>query len=162
VGVGLSPVVVFFIPAVIFAMANLVSFAPVEGNRNVLVAARRKLAVVGCASGFVAAYMYFLAGTRGLVVDFVMLAAALACGIALLVCALVVWPGDMRPAALVTMIAVAVGLVTLRDYFIWQTAVLAGSAYLSHRIAQTADAASWAAGLTPIPPTAKSATTSSR
>src|SRR2546430_15582082 len=51
-GVGLSPVVVFFIPAVIFAMANLSSFAP-DGNRKLLVAARRRLTVVGCATGFV-------------------------------------------------------------------------------------------------------------
>ena len=134
-GVGLSPVVVFFIPAVIFAMANLSSFAP-DGNRKLLMAARRKLAVVGCATGLVAAYMYFLTGTRGLVVDFVMLGAAVVCGIALLACALVVWPGESDSAALVTVVAVAIGLITLRDYFVWQAALLSGSAYFSYRLAR--------------------------
>ncbi|HYV22990.1 MAG TPA: hypothetical protein VEN31_10090 [Candidatus Bathyarchaeia archaeon] len=153
-GVGLSPVVVFFIPAVIFAMANLVSFAP-DGNRKLLMAARRKLAVVGCATGFVAAYMYFITGTRGLVVDFVMLGAAVACGIALLVCALVVWPGERESAALVTVVAVAIGLITLRDYFIWQAAVLGGSAYMSHRLARSA-VASTASADVPMPPTTNS------
>lgn len=155
-GVGLSPVVVFFLPAAIFAMSNLFSFAPVEGKRNLLAAACRKLAVVGCATGLVAAYMYFIAGTRGLVIDFVMLGAAVACGIALLVCALVVWPGGSESSALVTVVAVAIGLITLRDYFIWQAAVLSGSAYLSHRLAQTASSASVNGGITPLPPRADS------
>ena len=150
-GVGLSPVVVFFIPAVIFAMANLVSFAP-DGNRKLLMAARRKLAVVGCATGLVAAYFYFMAGTRGLVVDFVMLGAAVACGIALLVCALVVWPGDSKSAAVVTVVTVAIGLITLRDFFIWQAAVLGGSAYMSHRLARNAVASTASADVPPMPP----------
>jgi len=135
-GMGLSPIVVFFIPAMIFAMTNLFSFAP-AGNRKLLVAARRKLAVVGCATGFVATYMYFVTGTRGLVVDFVMLGAAVACGIALLVCALVVWPGENGSAAFATVVAVAIGLITLRDYFVWQAALLSGSAYLSYRLARS-------------------------
>jgi hypothetical protein len=160
-GVGLSPVVVFFIPAVIFAMANIFSFAP-DGNRNLLVAARRKLAAVGCATGFVAAYMYFIAGTRGLVVDFPMLGAAVACGIALLVCALVVWPGESESAALVTVVAVAIGLTTLRDYFIWQAALLSGSAYLSHRLARSAVAPPVNADVPPMPPPTNSPLPNSR
>jgi hypothetical protein len=160
-GMGLSPVVVFFVPAVIFAMSNLFSFAPVEAKRTMLAATRRKLAVIGCATGFVAAYMYFMAGTRGLVMDFVMLGAAVVCAIALLVCALVVWPGKNESSALVTVVAVAIGLITLRDYFIWQAAVLGGSAYLSHRLTQTTRSASVNDGITPLPPRADSPTASS-
>jgi hypothetical protein len=153
-GVGLSPVLVFFIPPVIFAMANLFSFAPVEGDRKLLIAARRKLAVVGCATGLAAAYIYFEASRRGLVTDFVMLAAALACGIALFVCAVVVWPGENDSATLVTVVAAAIGLIALRDYFIWQAALLGGSAYLSHLIAHPAGAPSANAEITPLSPTA--------
>jgi hypothetical protein len=154
-GVGLSPVVVFFLPAVIFAMANLFSFSPVEGNKKLLVAARRKLAVVGCATGFAAAYLYFEAGMRGLVVDFAMLAAALVSGIALFACADVVLRRKTESAGLVTLVAAGIGLVALRDYFIWQTALLGGSAYLSH-LAHTAGALSASADVTPVPPTASS------
>jgi hypothetical protein len=154
-GVGLSPVVVFFIPAVIFALANLTSFSPVEGNKELLVAARRKLGLVGCLTGFAAAYLYFTAGMRGLVVDFVMLAAALACGLALFVCGVVVSRGQTKSAALITLAAAGVGFITLRDYFIWQAALLGGSAYLSH-LAHTASVASGNADVTPMAPTANS------
>lgn len=137
-GVGLSPIVVFFIPAVIFAMTNLTSFAPVHGSRKLLVDARRKLVVVGAVTGLLAAYLYFEAGMRGLVVDFWMLAAASVCALAVGVCAAVVFHRETEPAVLVTLVAAGIGLIALRDYFIWQTALLAGSAYLSHLITQPA------------------------
>jgi len=153
-GVGLSPVVVFFIPAVLFGMANLSSFSPVEGETKLLVAARRKLTLVGCLTGFAAAYLYFTAGLRGLVIDFVMLAAALACATAVFACGAVVSRRETESAARVTLIAAAVGLVALRDYFIWQAALLGGSAYLSHLIAHPAGAPSANADVTPLSPTA--------
>jgi len=137
-GVGLSPVVVFFVPAVIFAITNLTSFAPVEGSRKLLVEARRKLVVVGCVTGLFAAYIYFEAGMRGLVVDFWMLAAASACALAGGVCGAVVFQRETESAPLVTLLAAGIGLIALRDYFIWQAALLAGSAYLSHLITHPA------------------------
>lgn len=154
-GVGLSPVVVFFIPAVFIAMENLSSFSPVEGDRRLLAAARRKLALVGCLTGFAAAYLYFTAGLRGLVIDFVMLAAALACAAALFACGVVASRRETESAARITLIAAAVGLVALRDYFIWQAALLGGSAYLSH-LAHTAGALSANADVTLIAPKANS------
>lgn len=138
-GIGLSLVSVFFVPAMIFASVHLLSSAPVAGSRNLLITARRKLAVVGCATGLVACYIYFMTGTRGLVVDFGMLAAAMACATALLVGLFVVWTAGTR-AATITVIAAGIGVLTLRDYFIWQAALLSGSAYLSYRLANVSDA----------------------
>lgn len=138
-GIGLSLVVVFFVPAMIFASVNLLSSAPGDRSRTLLLAARRKLAVVACVTGLVACYIYFITGTRGLVVDFGMLGAALACAIALFVGLFVVWTAGIRAAA-VTLIAAGIGVLTLRDYFIWQAALLSGSAYLSYRLAHMSDA----------------------
>jgi hypothetical protein len=150
VGPGLSPVVVFFIPAAVFALTNLLS--PVRGPRKLLVNARGRLAAIGCGTAVAAAYIYFTAGTRGLVMDFVMIGAALACGVAVLVCAVLVWR-ETESAALVTLVAVGIGLITLRDYFIWQTAVLGGSAYLSHRIALSSPTPPVNADVTRVAPT---------
>ena len=66
-----------------------------------------------------------------------MLAAALASAAALFACGFVATRMGTESAARITLIAAAVGVVALRDYFIWQAALLGGSAYLSHLAANS-------------------------
>lgn len=149
-GPGISLVCVFFVPAAAYALAR--GNASPTGRRELLLAARKRLTLAGCATGLLAAHTYFEAGRRGLAADPLMIVASICCAGTLIAALWMAFADETERATLVTGAAAIVGLVGLRDYFIAQAALLGGVTYLSHRLTHIARVAG--AGPAPVARTA--------
>src|SRR4051794_36854396 len=121
-GWGFGLVIVFFVPAGLYALGQI--FADPDAIATPLVLTNcRRLMVLACLLGLAAAYFWAEASMRGLAIDVGMLIGALSCAAAIITYGMFFVRGDHARAAVVALVPLVVGIFALREYFIAQTAL---------------------------------------